>query len=323
MGGVVRASRDGRHDIWCGVGAGVGEQDTCGVVMSCVGLTVGVDVRAGTVGFSDKDGREDMDGTADGCCELLGMLLGSKLLDKDGREDADGTADGTLDRDALGCALVDGRNELLGMLLGSTLLDNDGCEDMDGTADRDGREDKDGTPEGTVDCDALGCELAEGRSELLGMLLGAELFLLVGPAVSVGSCDSDGMLLGCELTDGRNELLGTVLGSELYLVVGPAVRVGSCDSDGCDEKEGTAEGTVDCDSLGWLEELGFELTEGCCELLGTLLGLELADGCCELLGTLLGFELVEGCCDLLGMLLGSELTDDDGRDETDGTPDGS
>jgi len=207
VGGVVRASRDGLHDIWFGVGAGVGEQDTCG----------------DTVGSSDKDGRKDTDGTADGCCELLGMLLGLRLFDNDGCEDTDGTADGTSDRDALGILdalgseLKEGCCELLGMLLGSKLFDKDGCEDTDGTAD------------GTMDRDALGCALADGCCELLGIVLGSELFLVVGPAVSVGSCDSDG----------------------------------------CDDKDGTPEGAFDCDALGWMEALGFELAEGCCELLGT------------------------------------------------------
>lgn len=46
--------------------------------------------------------------------------------------------------------------------------------DSVGSVDRDGRKEKDGTPEGTFDGEALGC------CELLGMVLGSELFLVVG-----------------------------------------------------------------------------------------------------------------------------------------------
>ena len=58
---------------------------------------------------------------AEGCGDLLGMLLGSELLAADGRDEKDGTPEGTWDwallgsPEKLGCALEEGCCELLGM----------------------------------------------------------------------------------------------------------------------------------------------------------------------------------------------------------------
>ena len=74
------------------------------------------------------------------------------------------------------------------MLLGSELFLVVGLSDSVGSVEKDGRNDTDGTPEGTVDGAAL------GWFELLGMVLGAELFLVVGsvdPRV-VGALDREG-----------------------------------------------------------------------------------------------------------------------------------
>lgn len=53
VGGAVRASIDGLHDLCFEVGAGVGEHDTCGVLPSCVGFTVGGAVRASIDGLQE------------------------------------------------------------------------------------------------------------------------------------------------------------------------------------------------------------------------------------------------------------------------------
>ena len=53
VGGAVRASIDGLHDLCFEVGIGVGEHDTCGVFPSCVGFTVGGAVRASIDGLQE------------------------------------------------------------------------------------------------------------------------------------------------------------------------------------------------------------------------------------------------------------------------------
>ena len=103
------------------------------------------------------------------------------------------------------------------------------------------------------------------------MLLGSELFLVVGLSDSVGSVEMDGR----NETDGTPEgpwdgaalggceLLGMVLGSELFADVGSGDSVGSVDEDGRNDTDGTPDGELDCEALGG------------CELLGMLLGSEL------------------------------------------------
>ena len=85
--------------------------------------------------------------------------------------------------------------------------------------DRDGRKDKDGTPEGTFDGEAL------GGCELLGMVLGAELFLVVGsvdPRVD-GALDREG---GAETMDDGVAEDGKTISAE-GAIVGAPVRTGA------------------------------------------------------------------------------------------------
>ena len=74
------------------------------------------------------------------------------------------------------------------MLLGSELFLVVGLSDSVGSVDEDGRNDTDGTPDGELDCEAL------GGCELLGMLLGSELIVDVGSddTRAVGATETDG-----------------------------------------------------------------------------------------------------------------------------------